>query len=279
MLKSWSEHERVVVRHGFMAQCVWILIGLQLKVKDHHLVHVTLQPLVRGENSTFSRQPNKLVNCHTLFRQIYFPPMQQLFIFHLICLFEAHCNWCVFGTNKEVELKSTVLFKQILPPILYNKTLLLEIYCSVYFSKAHRQRKMLTHLVRRKAARVRVCVCLTLVTLPSALFCLSFDCLSLFANSDRSFSLFTVLSLVFWVSPCSRAVGGSDGTLAQIKGSWLGQRSPCPLSKLWRCWYSQLVLTLGYWCLPQSALSTAIKDRVMNVVNTDTHTDFLYYLL
>lgn len=95
------------------------------------------------------------------------------------------------------------------------------------------------------------------------------------ANSDMSFSLFTVLSLVFWVSPCSRAVGGSDGVLAQIKASWLGQRSPCPLSELWRCCYSQLVLSSGYRCLPQSALSTGIRDRVMNVVNTDTHRLFI----
>ncbi len=132
---------------------------------------------------------------------------------------------------------------------------------------------MLTHLVQRKAARLRVCVCLTLVTYPSALFCLS---LIVFLY-DMSFSLFTVLSLVFWVSPCSRAVGVSDGVLAQIKASWLGQCSPCPLSKLWRCCYSQLVLTSGYRCLPQSALSTAIRARVMNIVNTDTHRLFVLH--
>lgn len=257
------------------SNCVFILIGLQLKVKDHHLVHVTLYPLVRGENSIFSQQPNNLVICQKLFLQIYFPSMKRLFIFHLICLFEAHCNLCVFGMNKEVELKSTALLKQILPPIQYNRTLLLQIYRCVYFSNAHRQRKMLTHLVQRKAARLRVCVCLTLVTLPSALFCLGFDCLSLCVNSDMSFSLFTVLSLVFWVSPCSRAVGGSDGVLDQIKASQPGQCSPCPLSELWRCCYSQLVLTSGYQCLPQSALSTAIRDRLMSVVNTDTHRLFI----
>lgn len=191
--------------------------------------------------------------------------MKQLFIFYLICLFGAHYNQCVLGTNKDV-LKSRDLFKQILPPIQYNRIFLLQIYCYVYFSSAHRQRKMLTHLVQRKAARVCVCVCLTLVTLPSAVFCLNFDCLSLCANSDMSFSHFTVFSLIFWVSPCSRAVEVSDGVLAQIKASWLGQCSPCPLSELWRCWYSQLVLTLGYWCLPQSALSTTIRHRVMNIV-------------
>jgi len=83
------------------------------------------------------------------------------------------------------------------------------------------------HTSGPKESSQGLCLCMfDIGTLPSTLFCLNLDCLSLCANSDMPFSHFTVFSQSFWVSPCSRAVVVSDGVLAQIKASWLGHCSP-----------------------------------------------------
>jgi len=80
------------------------------------------------------------------------------------------------------------------------------------------------HTSGPKESSQGLCLCMfDIGTLPSTLFCLNLDCLSL---CDMPFSHFTVFSQSFWVSPCSRAVVVSDGVLAQIKASWLGHCSP-----------------------------------------------------
>lgn len=169
------------------------------------------------------------------------------------------------GVEEDVVLKSEAITTTL--TVQRDIAIVDTIFHLVYFSNSHRQTKMLTHLVQRKPARVRVfvyewhwllfhlhCSVFTLIVF------LSFHMCILFLRLSRRHLAPGLWQSVMELWPRSKPLGWVSALVVL----------PVALSELWRCWCSQLLLTPGYWCLTQSALSTTIRDTLLDRVYTHT---------